>query len=190
METSVAQNISAQVGSKYITPAVVQAFLALSRPVRDAIKAFFDSVESSLTIQRASLLLSLGMADKISQNVTIIFDALNTLLIPVDNLMKAIPLDSVIAESPEIGDLLQSIQDSVPLKIPAGTATIVMGVGGMDFFDGISSYRDLKDKLNGLESRLVRATSMQNYASKGLFYLDNQLDKIRAYKQVITILND
>jgi hypothetical protein len=190
METSVAQQISLQVNSRYVTPAVVQSLLALSRPVREAIQTFFDSVEISIQTQRSATLQKLITADKLSQATQVIMNAVNKILEPVDNLMSAIPLDSVAAESPEISEVLKSIQDSVPLRIDSTTATVVMGVGGMDFFDGISSYRDLRNKIDDLESRLVRATSMRNYASKGLSYLDNQLDKIRAYRQVITLLND
>jgi hypothetical protein len=190
MEISVAQKISLQINSPFVTPALVQAFLVLSRPVRNSIQTFIDSVEISLNTQRSALLQKFDVADKFSRSNQVIFSAVNEVLQPVDNLMKAIPLDSIVAESPEVSEILKTIQDSVPLKIPATTATVVMGVGGFDFFDGVSSYRDLRSKLDDLESRIVRATSMRNYASKGLSYVNNQLDKIRAYRQVITLLND
>lgn len=189
MEITTAQEIADQIGSKFVTATLVQTFIALSKPVRLALKDFFSSVEITISAARAQALLFLGRGDIFANKLSVLSSALDQLLLPVDNMLRSVPLDSIAKESPEITSLMQRIADSIPLKIPTTIATTVAGFSGLDFFDGINSYQDLRDKLDDLEFRLARATSLSNYSSTGLAYLDSKLDEVRSYINLLNILN-
>jgi hypothetical protein len=190
MSSSVAKEISDQIGSKYVTPAIVQTFLVLSKPVRQTMQTFLDSAEAWVIQQHATALIWSNQGNLVTDKLNVAFGALNDLLYPIDNFIQAIPLDSIAKESSEVTEVLRTITENVPIRLPSSVAVVVTTAAGFDFFDGINSYGDLRDKIDDLEFRLVRATAFSTYVSGTLAYLDNQLDKIRAYRRVITLLND
>jgi len=187
---SVASDISTQIGSSWVTPGLVQTFLVLSRPIRLSIKDFLSAQEATLQIQRGKLLTTIKTGDKLAEKMNALSSVVSEVLAPADRLLAAVPLDSIAKESPAIAEVLKNIADSVPIAIPVSLASTLSGLGGFDLFDGVTSYKDLRNRIDDLEFRLTRATALSNYASTGLEYVDNQLDKVRAYIQVIDLLND
>ena len=186
IEDSLAQNISRQTG---VPAATVQVFIALSKPVRSSLRAFLQAQAATLRVTKNELLGKASRGNVVAERINKVGNALLDILSPIDIMLAAMPLDSVVKESPELASFLQEIATSIPIKIPATQATVIAGIGGFDFFDGITNYRDLRDKLDEIRFRAVRATALSTYAETGVFLTDNQLTKIDKYIQIIELLN-
>ena len=186
-----AQDIAKQINIPWVTPSLVQFFMTLSGPVRVLLHAYLDSMIDSLEIEKGTLVALSLTGNKLSEKISAIRMEVNTVLDPINNILKVIPLDVAIAGLPvvqEFSSILKTAADSVPLKIPATQATIISGLGGFDFLDGISSFKDLQNKLDELNFRLARATALSNYANTASFLIDQQIDKLRAYISIIVTL--
>jgi hypothetical protein len=170
-------------------PALVQTLIVLSKPLRTAMLSYFESAEAYLNIQRAGILIWSSNADVLSNTLRVVFAAANKLLEPLDSFMQAFPLDTIAKEVPEITDLLDTIKKNVPIKIPATVAVTISGLGGLDFFDGIESYSDLRDKIDDLEFRLIRATAFSTYMSGTLASVDAEIEKVTIYKTILNYLD-
>jgi hypothetical protein len=193
--SSVAQNIATQVNARlgitWVTPAVVQTLLALSKPVRVGLYQFLASQEATLSITQGKFQSWSRTGDVLAEKLTVLSGALSTILEQVDRVLAAVPLDSIAKESPKLAQLLQGIADSVPLAIPAPIAQAVVGLTGeVDFFEGISSYKDLRAKIDEFSFRLARATAFSNYASQIVTDVEQQREQVRAYMEIINLLND
>lgn len=170
-------------------PAVTQLLIALSRPVRSQIRAFLSAQEGKLLVAKAKAVSETLRANVLADKINAYGGVVSAMLAPVDRALSIIPLDSAVKESKTLSDFLKSIADSVPIRIPATQATVIAGIGGFDFFEGVTSYRDLRDKVDELFFRAARATAVSTYAQTASFLVDEQLDKIRAYIEVIDTLD-
>jgi len=187
MELSLAQSLGKKFG---ISPTIVQVFISLSRPVRNNLYYFLRSQKTTLQIRKNEFLARQKKGEKVSEKVNLILSKLiEDVIMPIENTLSSIPLDIDIEEYPELSNFLKELTELVPIKIPATTATTIMGIGGFDFFDGVTNFRDLRDKVIELKFRLSRATSLANYAEAGNFLLDSQINKIDKYLNLIETLN-
>jgi hypothetical protein len=96
--------------------------------------------------------------------------------------------DSLSKVSPAFSSFLQTLTQSIPVKIPAAAISDVLG-SGFDFFDGISSLKDLQNKLDDLIFRSARATAVSTYVGAGGSYLSNLLTQIQVYADLLLTLD-
>ena len=186
----VSETTATKVNSPYVSPILAQTLFVLSKPIRVQLLNFLQGQEAALSVAKGRLMSQLSFGDILSKKVQVLSSAVEIILEPADRLMAALPLDTIVKSSPELVAILKNIVDSVPVKIPEVTATAIAGIGGFDFFEGITSYKDLRRKIQELEFRAARATALTNYASAGMFYLDAQIDKVKAYIYTIELLSD
>ena len=67
--------------------------------------------------------------------------------------------------------------------------TRLPGTLGTDILEGVSSYGDLRYKLDELLFRAARVTSLKSAANKGIYMLNNQIDKFNKFIDIIVDLN-
>ena len=185
IQGSVAQDISEKVG---LSAAVVQSFLALSKPVRQQVGNILRVQKATLQVAKARALSFATRGDIYAERLNRIGSVAVAAMQSIQRVLNIVPLDSVIKESPELSSLLQEITGAVPLSIPVTWATAIIGIGGFDFFDGITSFRDLTDKVDELRFRAARAIALSAYAQTGNSYIDNQMNKIDKYIDIIDLI--
>lgn len=108
---------------------------------------------------------------------------------PTENMLAVIPIDTLMRDTPELASVLRGISENIPLKIPSSVFLTIAGIGGFDFFEGITTYRDLRDKIDELKFRVARATSLSNYANTGINLVDAEIDKLAKYILIIDTLD-
>jgi hypothetical protein len=170
-------------------PAIIQAFIGLSVPVRESLYNYLLSQKIYLTqtIGQANYLAQKG--DIVANQIQSLVGVINTILQPLDNFFKTFPIDSALKQIPEFSELMKSLSQSVPFNVPASISSQISEFAGFDFFDGVSSYQDLRDKIDELIFRSARASALSTYSSKATYYVDNQIDKINKYLDIIITLN-
>ena len=170
-------------------PVIIQAFIGLSQPLRRSLqnylqsqKVYYNQVRGKFNYlaQRGD-----GLAVKLQQLTTI----LNTVLEPLTSFFNMFPVDSTLKAIPEFSEVMEGLSQNVPLKVPTDIATQISGIAGFDFLEGVSSFQDLRDKVDELTFRASRATSLSNYSSKATYMVDLQIDKIDKFINILENLN-
>ena len=90
--------------------------------------------------------------------------------------------------SPDFANFLQTLSQTIPVKIPAAAISNTFG-SGFDFFDGINSLSDLQNKIDDLTFRIARASAISTYAGAGSSYVSGLLLKVQVYIDLILTLN-
>lgn len=181
-----------------VSPAICQLFYVLTRPFRRALLGYIEVLIAQLYVQKGAAVLLTKRGDVVSNNVKNLTTAVNTMLEPLDKFFATFPLDTVALEVYDelaIGnakdEVIGDIAGDVPLKIPASVWTALKtasGVENLEFFNGINSYSDLRDKIDELEFRAARATALSNYAANGVAYYQNKIEKLEVYKLILYYL--
>lgn len=184
------------------SPAAVQLFIALSIPVRQTIKAYCDTLIAMLEVQKGKLLLTVSKADIISHKIESLVTVLQEVMAPVDRFFQMFPVDTVLNELPEItepveetrqaaADLIDDFANSTTFKIPPMVIEIFGGLGfdGSDFFSDVNSYQDLRNKVDSLIYKLARSTSLADRAASGIYYFENQIQKLKVYQTIINLIS-
>ncbi len=189
---SVQQTLSTQ--GYTVSLGIIQFFIALSKPLRNTIRSYLEMMEAQLQVQKSKAIAEFKRGDFLSDKINKFRNAATIMLGPIDRLMQQIPIDSAINESPLLQDELveqaQTLKDligSIPLTI---SPEVLSQIGFDDFsmFEGVNSYKDLRDKVDELEFRSARVVALSEYAVKGITYIENQLQKINIYKKIIEVL--
>lgn len=169
---------------------LTQTFINLTSSIRSQIYNYINGQISYLETFKSGLVTLSQRGDKISKKINSLTTSLNQVLTPIENILNSIPIQaSGLQEIPEISDLLNTITETVPLKIPETTATSISGLAGFDFLEGVNTFRDLKDKIEELGFRASRAASLSNYVEKGSFISDEQIQKLKNILSIITQIN-
>lgn len=199
---SVGSQISKQLEEEYgwsVSSGLIQFFYAISRPLRRAILQYLIVQEAQLHVVKTTMLATSRQGDVVSNKIKQVIIATNLLMEPVDKFIQLIPLDSVLQEYPEemqsissaVASFMDSIISTIPVAIPeniAATIKSVSGMEGFDFFEGVHNYKDLRDKVEELQFRAARATALSNYASAGIYALENKLSEIVKFKTILELL--
>jgi hypothetical protein len=172
----------------------IQFFLALSKPLRSLIRTQLEQQSANLLVQKAKFLAFTRRGDCLSDKISKLRIISNEVLSPIERVLSQVPIDTAAASSPvisdemkEIADSLNSILTNIPLKLSPSVVNLI-GFDDFDFFDGVDSFSDLKDKIDELEFRSARAVALSQYASTGIYYIENQLEKINIYSKIIEFL--
>lgn len=221
--STVAREIAADMNTKWgvtwVTPLIVQIFLVLSKPVREALYAFLQSQLAFLNVQKAKLVRQSLKGDGLAQQINALQVSTALALQPINQLLQVIPLDTIINEVPEAQELLgnsyQDIKGEITFdkfmdgvsKISPDFAEFInsllsfvpvkIALGAIsntfganyEFFDGVQNFEDLRQRIEELEFRLSRATALSSYAQAGSSYVDFQIRKIQVYLDIIVTLN-
>ena len=169
--------------------AICQLFINLTAGTRSTLRAFLTAQDARV---RALLAAAVGLSvkgDIISQQISIMRQGAETVLGQVDQVMMNLGLDSVVKQSPELSNLLKSIAESLPVTIPTTVVTSLAGIGGFDFFEGITDYKSLRNKLDDLIFDAARATALSNYANQANDYAKDILNRIEVYIDIIDSLD-
>jgi len=170
-------------------PAVVAAFAAISKPSR---LKLYDYIVLQITSVKLSLRAASSVLDKydyLSQYIEQAQFAITTILLPVDELLRTMPIDQAIFEVPEIADIFREVVEFVPVTIPAAISETLPGTLGTDILEGVSSYNDLRYKLDEFLFRSARITSLRSAADTTIYKFNNQIDKFNNYLDIIVDLN-
>jgi len=170
-------------------PAIIQAFVGLSIPVRDTLYNYLQSQKLYLTgiIDQGNYFSQKG--DIVATQINNLVGVINTILQPLDSFFKSFPIDSSLKQIPEFAELMSSLSQTVPFNVPASVSSTITEFAGFDFFEGVTSYQDLRDKLDELLFRASRASALSTYSSKATYYINNQIDKIDKYLDILITLN-
>jgi hypothetical protein len=163
--------------------ATVQLFIAISSPLRIALRAFLNSLLGQLKLAIARTATQISQCDIISQRISSAAALINETLAPVDNLLASMPIDSALGLSPDLAALLKKISEFAPIKIPSSVLT---GGIGFDMFEGVNSYADLRKKGNDLLYLAAQATSV-SYAAQTV--AKTYIDKITEVETYLYILD-
>ena len=169
--------------------AICQLFINLTAGTRSTVRAFLTAQDAQV---RALLAAAVGLSvkgDIISQQISILRQGAETILGQVDHVMTTVGLDSVAKQSPDLSNLLKSVAEALPLTIPTTVVTSLAGIGGFDFFEGITDYKSLRNKLDDLLFDAARATALSNYANQANDYAKDILNRIEVYITIIDSLD-
>lgn len=167
-------------------PAVVQLFIALSSPLRSAIRAFLTSLLGQLKLGYATTATRIGQCDVVAQKINTTAAIIDTTLAPLDNLLSSMPVDSAVGMSPDLAALLKKIADLAPIKIPA---LIPIHSLSFDMFEGVNSYADLRKKQKDLLYQATQTTSVSFYAQTANKLIADQILEVEAYLYVLDTLD-
>lgn len=171
-------------------PVLTQTLINLTAFIRGQIYNYLNSKLAYLELYKGELTTLSRKGDVLSKRILIMTSTLHQILSPVENLLNAIPLEALgLQEIPEVADLLNEITQTVPLQIPASTATSISGLAGFDLLEGVNTFGDLKDKIEELGFRAARATALSTYVEKGSFVAEEQIQKLRNILSIITQIN-
>jgi len=221
--TTLARELATKMNEKwevtFVTPMIVQIFIVLSKPVRETLYAFLQTQKAALNIQKAKLvrasLKSNHLADELSKLQTATAIALQ----PINQILKLMPLDTIIKEIPGAEEIIGQTYDDIKRNITFDKFTdtiarispdfaeffdsltkfipIKIALGAIsntfganyEFFDGINNFQDLRERIEDLEFRLARTAALSSYAQAGSSYIDVQARKIDVYLDIISTLN-
>lgn len=187
---STAQQLSNQLGlSGEYWVTIIQAFLTLSRPLRNSLRQYLQAQRLTyLNTQKVSSFLNTkGVA--VAESINALREALQVVCQPLNNIFRVLPVDKALAEIPEVAKFMSELSKSVPLQIPDSVLTQISGIAGFDFFDGITSFQELQDKLDDLLFRASRAAALSTYGNKAIYIAEGQLDLIDKYISILDTLD-
>jgi len=221
--TTTARNISAQMNGKwdvtFVTPLIVQIFIVLSKPVRESLFAFLQQQRAALNTQKGKLVRASLKGDGLANELAKLQTATAIALQPINQLLKIIPLDTIIKEIPGAEEIIGETYDDIKDELTFDTFTdtlarifpdfaafiesltkfipvkIALGAisntfgSNYEFFDGVSNFQDLRERTEDLEFRLARVTALSSYAQAGSSYIDIQIRKVDVYLDIIATLN-
>jgi hypothetical protein len=170
-------------------PFIIQALIGLSQPARRALEDYLLAQKAYYNRSRDVFNYLAQKGDTAGNKIAELATLLNEVAQPLKNFFTTFPIDSALKEIPEFSEMLGDLSANVPLQIPATTASLITGLAGFDLLEGVSSFRDLNDKLEELIFRAARATSLSNYSSKATYIVDNQVDKIDNLINILETLN-
>jgi hypothetical protein len=199
---SIAQDIATAVRAKLLArgtklpaylddnlSAICQLFINISAGTRSAIRAFLTAQDAQLRVYLATFVSWSTKADILSKQISILRQGATATLEQVDQVMTTLGLDSVVKQSPDLSNLLKSITEALPIKIPTTVATSLAGVGGFNFFEGVTDYKSLRNKLDDLVFDAARAVAFSNYANQANDYAKDILNRIEVYITIIDSLD-
>ena len=169
-------------------PVIIQAFIGLSQPARQALENYLQAQLVYYSQVRDSVNYLSQKGDIVSNQISGLVTVLTTITQPLLSFFRTYPADSALKAIPEFSEMLGELSNNVPLKIPYSIAAQITGLSGFDLLDGISSFQDLNDKIEEMIFRAARATALSNYASQSTFIVDNQVDKITSLIDILETL--
>lgn len=185
----IASDINNQFNITWVSPFLVQLFIALSQQVRLASYNYLMVVKNSLMVEKAKVVRNAQKGDAIANQLKQLQTATAAAFGALDAILAIVPIDSTLKVIPEVEDFLNLLTAAVPIKIPETALYGIAGVNGFELFEGVTDYRSLKAKIEEIEYRLSRAAALSNYAQAGSAYLDAQINKIDVYLEIIVTLN-
>lgn len=215
---SKARDISRRVRSKYditkssdvyynLTSApVVQVFIILDRRLRFTLKKYLELMEVQLDNKKAELYRNLVKYDIMAESLNTATAQLDILSQPLQGFIDSYPIDELIRVAVENGEmtepegetreaantLLEGVAGSNPIEIPSSITSVITGLGydSVDFFSGINSFRDLREKVKFLGFKAARTLSIANAASSGVAYLEVKIKEYQIYKDIIDMIEE
>ncbi|MCK9541081.1 MAG: hypothetical protein M0R03_03525 [Novosphingobium sp.] len=191
--TSIAEKIANDINEKFgitwVTPLLVQVFIVFTIKVRDIIYTYLVSLKASLEIKKAKFVRETQKGDALAEKLAQLRVLTAITTEQVDSILRIVPIDSTLKFIPEVDEFLQSLTSNVAVKIPESAIYNTIGIGGFELLEGVTDWTSLKEKIDEIEFRLTRATALSNYAQAGSAYIDNYLEKIDVYLEIIVTLN-
>jgi hypothetical protein len=217
--STAAREIAEQMDTKYgitqpsfLTPLIVQIFMVLTKPIREALYAYLQVQKAALNTAKAKLVRNALKADGLAEQLSVLQTTTAAAFQPITQFLQYLPLDTIIHEipfaeefvhkdapkvdifntladiSPDFAEFLKSLADALPVKIPLSAISSMFGEN-FEFFEGIENFQDLREKVEELEFRLARTVAVSSYAQAGSSYIDIQLRNIDVYMDVLVTLN-
>ena len=191
--TSIAEEISNTINSKYdvtwVSPFLVQLFIVLTKTGRTIAYNVLQASKTTLQLKKAELVRQSQKGNDLAKKISVLRAATSIITEQVNNILKIVPLDSTLSTIPEVSDFLNLLSSNVPIKVPEYAIFDLAGIGGFELLDGVKDFRSLSDKIDELEFRLSRTLAFSDYIQAGSTYLDNQLNKITIYLDIIETLD-
>jgi len=191
--TSIAEEISNTINSKYdvtwVSPFLVQLFIVLTKTGRTIAYNVLQASKTTLQLKKAELVRQSQKGNDLAKKISVLRAATSIITEQVNNILKIVPLDSTLSTIPEVSDFLNLLSSNVPIKVPEYAIFDLAGIGGFELLDGVKDFRSLSDKIDELEFRLSETLAFSDYIQAGSTYLDNQLNKITIYLDIIETLD-
>lgn len=191
--SSLAEQIANDVNSRFnilwVSPFLVQLFIALSQQVREVSYNYLQSLKATLMVKKAKVVRDTQKANDLAKYLAEFRVATNIVFGTIDSVLQIVPIDSTLKVIPEVEDFLNTLASDIPIKIPESALANISGLGGFELLEGVTDYRSLKHKIDEIEFRATRATALSNYAQAGSAILDNQIQKIDVYLDIIITLD-
>jgi hypothetical protein len=184
-----ADDINLKLGITWVTPLLVQIFIIISAKARDIIYSYLLGLKASLITQKAKIVKDTQKYNTIAQKLNDLRIATSIVSEKINSILRVVPLDSTLTAIPEVNAFLETLVSGVPLKIPENAILNTMGIGGFELLEGITDYNSFRNKIDDIQYRLTRATALSTYAQAGSAYIDNLLQKIDIYLEIIVTLN-
>jgi len=191
---TIANQIREEVGEEKINQLncelelVVELFLAFSRPLRRKIRAFFRTQRAMLNTELQRISSQALKANTLAQVVSVIEAQFAKVTSPVENFLATVPLEDVM-RSPSFSCVFGRVFDNVPVSIPPAMASALEQYVGEDFFDGITSFADLKRRINLFLWRARKTVAATTYAERAERQARKLLDNIDVYLDIIETID-
>ena len=166
---------------EFIGHAEVRVALNLAIPLRQLLQTYLLRWKASLTSKKDDLITRASRGDIVSNKIAEQQRLVERALAPVEALMQRIPWEKIAGDSQGFADLLNQMVDAIPAAIPETGLTEDL----KEFFEGIQSYGDLKNKIRELSYESQRALALSTYVNRLDKKVDNNLDRIEAYLELL-----
>ena len=166
---------------KFIGIPEVRVILNLAVPVRQLIRTYLLRWKAGLVSEKDNLVTRVARGDVVANKIAEQRRLLERALEPIEALMQRIPWEKIAADSPGVAKLLNQMIDAVPAAIPETGLTEDM----KEFFEGIQSYGDLKNKIRELSYDAQRVLAISTHVNRLNKKVDNNLDRIAAYLELL-----
>ncbi|MFA5395648.1 MAG: hypothetical protein WC346_06450 [Methanogenium sp.] len=191
--SSVAIKLANDINSKFkitwVTPLLVQIFIVISIKARDIIYAYLLGLKATLITRKAKVIKDTQKYNTIAEKLNDLRISTSIISEKINSILRVVPLDSTLSVIPEVDVFLQTLTSGVPLKIPESAIFDTIGIGGFELLEGVVDYNSFREKIDEIEYRLTRATALSTYSQAGSAYIDNLLQKIDVYLEIIVTLN-
>lgn len=213
---SKASEVSAQVRQKHgitstmttlynvTSAAAIQFFIIMGDRAKSEMRTYLSIMDAQLETEKTKLYSTLDRSDVVAKSVHSTINLLLDLCRPMEDFLAQFPIDTLILAAIEknemtepptevkraASDVLSGIAGSNPITIPQNIiqGLRTLGIDCTSLFSGVTSFKDLKDKIKILEFQLARATSKSVAAQKGIEYCEEKLKEYQVYKDILDLI--
>jgi len=159
----------------------IRAILNIATPYRQLLRTYLLRWKAVLQGEKSTLVSKVRRFDVVANTIATRRRVVELALQPLEELSRRIPWKNIADDVPEIADVLRRAIRSIPAAIPStGVAEDLV-----EFLEGVTSYSDLKAKVQELSYEAQRLTALSGHAARINNRIDDDLEVVDAYLELL-----